>query len=194
MSDLITETQPAAESPLPIVSDSVSTDDDKAASSRQIQELTPLLQPASVFFLGGDGRVQFEEDGSQAEFSGASQARVESVGSNNEPEDSRSRIRADGEEVLLGMTQECQYLLLQRMRRAANSFKLQKTVATTDDERIDRLLEAPPQLATDLELENNLGLLLQRKCLCLLRGQVKECAEILRLAFLLLNKAPPLAP
>lgn len=102
---------------------SIGTADDKPASSRQIQELTPLLQPAKVFFLGGDGRVQLEEDGSQAEPSGASQARVESVDSDNEPEDSRSRIRADGEEVLLGMTQECLHLLLQRMRRAANSFQ-----------------------------------------------------------------------
>lgn len=107
--------------------------------------------------------MQFEEDAGQVESSGASQAREESAYSDVVPEDSRSQVRAAGKETFLDMAQECQRLLQRRIRRTSNSFKRQKTVAATDDERIGHLLEAMPQLASDLELENEFECLLQSR-------------------------------
>ncbi|KAF9343782.1 hypothetical protein BGX34_006379 [Mortierella sp. NVP85] len=138
-----TEARPVVESPLPVVSEAVGIADDKLPKA---------------FSLGGDGQVQFNEDNCQAEPSDASQVREESADL-----DSRSQIRAAGKETFLGMAQECQLLIQRRIMRTSRSFKRQKTIAVSDDERISHLLEAIPQLASDLDLENEFECILQSR-------------------------------
>ncbi|KAK3817657.1 MAG: hypothetical protein J3Q66DRAFT_188384 [Benniella sp.] len=76
------------------------------------------------------------------------------------PEEDRERVRTAGWETLRKMKEEQRQLLQEKISRAVQSYKRQKTVAMEPEERIRFLDKASKELRRDLEAEETCARLL----------------------------------